>query len=155
MKKRRSVFMIVIALNWDADLAFRQLQAITKKLHGLPFRPSMHSKRQIAYIVQFSGTAKQLMDRLGDTIEAGCVENAWVFTPGTNIVCKHPIDPLTDHVKDAWADVGKWNKPYDVPPPNAGEVFKKRGIKDDERSAAIKMGLRPRKRYKPSQNPNQ
>lgn len=143
MRKPRTVLVLMVAVRWDIENCAREIQAITKRLKAWPLHAAMHSKRQIAYVVETDLTAKGLMDSLGFTAEVGCIENIWAFTPGRDIASLLTFDPLTERVQGAWANVRKWNDPQNVRPPKAGQIFINRGIKDSERRAAVKMGIKP------------
>lgn len=145
-RPRRTVIVVMVAMKVDLENCRREAYAVGKSLHGWPFKASMHSRRQLAFVVQTSLTAPKLMEGVRTAAEngEGLVENAWCFTPGRDVVGMLPFDTLTDHVRAAWAEVGKWNNPQNVRPPKAGEIFVKRGVKDFERGARVQMGIKPR-----------
>jgi|GEM_PF-6435729 len=145
-RPKRTVIVVMVAMKVDLENCKREAFAIAKALHGLPFKPAMHSKRQLAYVVQTSLTAKALMDRVRGPAEngEGLVENVWTFTPGVDVTGLLPFDSLTDHIRNAWMEVRKYNNPQDMHPPKAGQIFVKRGVKDFERGARVKMGIKPR-----------
>lgn len=146
VRPKRTVIVVMVAMKVDLENCRREAFAVAKALHGLPFKPAMHSKRQLAYVVQTALTSTQLMDRVRVAAEngEGLVENVWCFTPGVDVVGMLPFDTLTDHIRAAWAEVRKWNNPQNMRPPKAGEIFVKRGVKDFERGARVKMGIKPR-----------
>ena len=143
-RKPRTVLVLMVAVRWDIDKCGREIMALSKRLQRWPFHPTMHSKRQVAYVIETDLTAKGLVDSLGHTSEAGCIENIWAFTPGKDIASIMPLDPLTERIQGAWANVRKWNDPKNMRPPKAPQIFINRGIKDGERGARVKMGIKPR-----------
>lgn len=150
----RSVRKITVTTKYDIENCHREVMNLRRKLDGFPVAAAMHSKRLIAFIVQTHLTSQQLMDSLGDTTEAGCFDRVWVETAGIDVVANLPLDPLTDRVKAAYASVRKWNSPENVRPPKAGQIFIKRGVKDGERNAAVKMGFKPRAMGNRAQQPD-
>jgi len=143
-RKTRTVLVLMVAVKWDIDKCAKEIMAITKKIQAWPYHPTMHSKRQVAYVIETDLNARGLMNSLGYTAEAGCIENIWAFTPGKDIASILPMDPFTERVQGAWANVRKWNDPQNVRPPKAGQIFINRGVKDSERGARVKMGIKPR-----------
>lgn len=105
----RTVLLLVVAVRWDLEYCAREVQAIARTLHGFPFRPAMHSKRQVAFVCQTDLSAVQLMARAAPSLSAGCVERAWAFTPGADIASNEQLDRLTDLVEEAWREVRRYN----------------------------------------------
>lgn len=145
-RPKRTVIVVMVAMKVDLENCRREAFAVGKSLHGWPFKASMHSRRQLAFVVQTSLTSTKLMEGVRAAAEngEGLVENVWCFTPGVDVVGMLPFDTLTDHVRAAWTEVRKWNNPQNMRPPKAREIFVKRGVKDLERGARVKMGLKPR-----------
>lgn len=105
----RTVLVLMVAFNWDLERCAGEAKAIARTLRGYPFKAAMHSKRQIAYIVQTHMDARQLLRHAGDTLNAGCVERAWAFTPGADVAANAPLDAFTEKVAEAWASVRNYN----------------------------------------------
>ncbi|RUT32630.1 hypothetical protein EMQ25_05640 [Arsenicitalea aurantiaca] len=108
-KKPRTVIVLMVAFKYDLEHCPRESLAIGKSLWGYPLKAAMHSKRQIAYVVQTDLTAAQIMDRARSALSAGCVEQAWAFTPGADIASNLPLDALVDKVAEAWISVRRFN----------------------------------------------
>jgi hypothetical protein len=107
--RARSVLVVMVAFKWDLELAGREAKAVARGLYGYPFTAAMHSKRQIAYIVQTDLTAQQLLARLSEPLAAGAVECGWVFTPGADAACSLPLEPMAEKITDAWREVRRFN----------------------------------------------
>lgn len=139
------VRVVIVCFKWEIERCGHEIMRIAKLL--APSKPSMHSKRQVAFVSITRETSPELMDRLRSALDVGAVENSWCLTPGRDAVSLLPLDAFADHIKTAWEEVGKRNNPQNVRRPKAGDIFVKRGIKDADRSAAIKMGIKfPRPR---------
>ena len=145
MRKPRTVLLVMVCVKYNYEDCAKEVLNLSRRLQGLPFRPAMHSKRQIAYVVQTDLVSHELMDRLGDTVHAGCIERVWIFTPGQDVVSDLSPDPLADYIKAAWVNVREWNQAKNMRRPKPREIFEKRGIKDGDRRAAVKMGIKPRR----------
>lgn len=106
----RTVLVLMVAFNWDITNCEREAKAIARGLYGFPFRATLHAKRQIGYVVETHLNARQLVQRLDDALEQGCIQNAWAFTPGADVASVAQMDPLTDHIANAWASVRRYNQ---------------------------------------------
>jgi hypothetical protein len=110
VKHARTVIVVMVAFKWDLELCSREAKAVARGLFGYPLGAAMHSKRQIAYVVQIDLSAEQVISRLREQLAAGCIENAWAFTPGADVAGILPLDALSEKVAKAWREVRQFNK---------------------------------------------
>jgi len=107
--RARTVIVVMVAFKWDLERCAREAMAIKRGLYGYPLHAAMHSKRQIAYIVEIDLTAAEVIERLREPLQAGCVERAWAFTPGADVAANEPLDAFTEKVAEAWRNVRRFN----------------------------------------------
>lgn len=108
-KAPRTVLVVMVCFNYDFTHCGHEAQAVSRALRGYPIRAAMHSKRQIAYVVETHMTAPELMTFLKAPLSAGCIERAWVFTPGADVAANTPMDSFTEKVGQAWQSVRRYN----------------------------------------------
>jgi hypothetical protein len=144
MRKHQTVLLVMVAFKWDLERCGSEIEKMKRSLGSHPVRAAMHAKRLIAFVVQTSLNSRDLMNRMGSSLRQGCVERAWVYTAGSDIVATDEVDPLTERVAAAWAEVRKPLYTQNLRSPKAGDIFVKRGIKDADRGTAVKMGIKPR-----------
>lgn len=108
-KAPRTVIVIMVAFNYDYSLCHHEAQAISRAMRGYPIRAAMHSKRQIAYILETHMSAGDIVKYLHAPLSAGCIERAWAFTPGADVAANQPLDSFTDKVAAAWTSVRRYN----------------------------------------------
>jgi hypothetical protein len=96
------------------------------------------------------------MQRLGPVLEGiTSVENWWCHTVFSDVVGRYgSFDPLTTYVLEAWEELRKRNNPKYVRQPETAEPIIVGNMENFDRSAAIQMGIKPRRPRKPTQESN-
>jgi len=153
---RYSVYELTVSFKYKKDRVDR---GDVRKIAGVircPFKVGKHSEHSISLVILSEGGASKLMDRLRSGLsDIGSVENFWLQTVGPDAIGQHgDMDPFTTYVKEMWAEASKRNKAKHFKQPRPSDVFVKHGIKEFDRKAAIKMGLRGPWKRKPPSNPN-
>jgi len=134
--RARTVIVVMVALKWDVEHCHREVKAISQALRGLPWRPALHGRRQIGFVIQSDVPAADVLGVvLKEALSAGCVERAWAFTPGADIACVEPMDALTDRVAEAWRAVRRHNAKFSRL--SKGWIFERREPMPDGRGETI------------------
>jgi hypothetical protein len=106
----RTVIVVHVVFRYSIEQARQDILRINKAFGKIKRLPVLHGDRQCGWVCETQFTADQIMDLLRDCLSAGCVENAWAWTPGADIASILPLDPLTDRVREAWRNVRDWNR---------------------------------------------
>lgn len=146
LRPSRTVLLVFVSFKYDRDLAKHEENAINGALRGLPYHRAGHSQRNLTWVVETDLTAPQLRDRLRQALEAGCIETARVFTPGSDFTCTDPLDPLADAITTAWGKVREWNTGRRRHRPTRDQIFTQAGVLKDERQQAVRAALGFKKR---------
>lgn len=151
-----SVFELTIKYKYPVDRVSRDDNVKIKKVVDRLTRRGKHSDYTVSILVLSPESSSKLMDRVRPGLQAvSCIDNFWVQTVGPDAVGLHgEMDPFTSFVRELWAEANKRNKAKNFRQPRPGDVFLKHGIKDFERKAAVKMGLRGPRKWKPSADPD-
>lgn len=142
----RTVLLVFVSFKYDRDLAVREENAINGALRGLPYHRAGHSQRNLTWVVETDLKASELRERLRTVLEAGCIESARVFTPGSDFTCIDALDPLADAITTAWTRVREWNTGRRPHRPSKDQIFTRAGVAKDERQQAVRAALGLKKR---------
>ena len=116
----------------------------------------MHSKRAVAFVILTEETSSELLLRLKPTLETiTSVENYWCHTILDDVVGMNgELDPLRTFVLEAWDELRKRNKSNYVRKPERAEPIVVGYMQDFDRRAAVKMGIKGRRPWKPAKEPD-
>ncbi len=151
---RQSVLLLLLACKRDLEWLGREVRAIGREIRR-PMKPTLHSHRQVAFVIQTNETSTQLMERLRPVLDVDGIENYWCFTPGSDIASKNGVlDSLAGYVKKAFANVRQWNETEHMRKAKGWKPRIKRPIQNFESGATIKVNFRPRMKRKQPRDPN-
>lgn len=99
------------------------------------------------------------MDRITPTLESiSGFEDWWLNSVGQNCIARYSASPFIQRFEKAWrvaSRVGHGTKAEDLRSIQPDDVFAEHGIEKLDRQAAVKMGLRPRRKRDAATNPDQ
>lgn len=151
--KDDKAYLLVIALKFDLENCTREIDYL-RRFFPHDTKLAMHSKRTLALVMVTSKNSYVLVDSMRRALDANCIENYWCLPCPATIVGKNrDFDPLSEAAIGAHEVVRKRREAKNMPPAkSAGEVFTRHGVKDAEKSAAIKMGMKGLRRRKSSRD---
>jgi hypothetical protein len=81
-----------------------------------PAKAAMHCKRSIALVITTAETSTELLTRLRPVLEEiSAIDNYWCHLAPPAVVARHGgLDPLVTRVKEAWEEIRKGRKSYNV-----------------------------------------
>jgi hypothetical protein len=108
----RTVIVVMVCFKYGREHCGGDALAILRGMRGWPVNAAMHADRQIAYVVETHLTAQQMLNYLKEPLSAGSIDRAHAFTPGADVACSLPLDPLEEKVRRAWASVRRYNNKH-------------------------------------------
>lgn len=115
--------------------------------------PVLHGHKSIGYVIVTNETTQALVDRLAPVIASlSAIEQYHCFSVVEDVVSYNSADPFPSRVRDAYEEIRQRPNAENMRSIQSRDVLSFFGVKDANRSTAIKMGLKPRKWDKP-QNP--
>ncbi|WP_022697193.1 hypothetical protein [Euryhalocaulis caribicus] len=112
--RQQNVVILQVFFKYDNDLCVRELMSIRTAI-GRAFRPAMHDKRHMAFVIQTTETPEELVNRIRNVLEADSIANYWALIPYQNPAGKFGgLDALTTRVRMAYADVRNKAKAKDM-----------------------------------------
>lgn len=143
-----TVIVLLIACKRDLEWVGHEVKKVGNALRR-PAYPSLHSHRQVAFVVETGETPAELVERLRFVLEIDAFENYWAFVPGPDIAAKHSgTDPFASRVIQAYENVRKRNQAKYVRKTERREPVVERTVDDIMRSAPVEVDGRSRRKRK-------
>jgi hypothetical protein len=150
MAARYKVMLLRVALQYEIEKAASAVPRIISATKCW-CKPAMHSKRMVAFVILTEETSEQLMDRLRPSLDSlTAIENYWCHTILPDVVARERnVDALTTYVREAWEELRKRNDPQNMRKSKRAEPVVVGYMKDFDSRAAVKMGIKGRRMWKP------
>jgi hypothetical protein len=144
----------LIACSRDLEWLGREIKSI-----GIAIRrkwyPTLHSHRQVAFVIETDETSAQLVERLRPVLDTDGIENYWCFTPGADIISKNGfLDSFAGHVRTAFTNIRQRNQREYMRKPQWRKPAVERPMENLEGRASIKVNFRPKRKRKPPREPH-
>ncbi|MGX1100889.1 hypothetical protein [Amorphus sp. MBR-141] len=120
-------------------------------------KAACHVKRGVSLLIVTDESSETLVERLRPTLESiSSIDNWRCYVAPSTVTCRNgTLDTLATRCHEAWLEAGQRNKPKHVSQPKSADaVFLRRGIKEDERRAVVKMSVKPRGMRQTPENTN-
>jgi hypothetical protein len=149
-----SVRLLLVATKFDIEEHAHEITKVGRAIQR-PFKPAMHSRRSIAFVIETEETSEQLVKRMRPVLNNDRFLNFWAFTPGSDIAGRDGVnDPLATYVIGAHARVRQRNQSKNVRKRKSWERPVEGYVKNSKSGAAVAVSFKGRRKRKPPHKPN-